>query len=240
MPTREATGLVTAGPGGRGLTWRVESSQLAGPGVLRAPAPAVRRLVLIELRMLVWPVLGARHGHRPSLPGALRCRLHGRGTAARSRRPMTAQRRARRRHGRGLRQVARHSQSGPAPQPQGPIGGRRAAANRGAGGGVAAGRSWARKRGAGCASRLPCSAPSRPGPGLSGASRRRSPPPPGRIGRCGGRRPGQSLAFLGHSPSSADRVLDPERRAGPGPGVLTEPTVCTDCGPAQCCAPRGG
>lgn len=159
------------GGGARGPTWRVERGQLAGPGVLRAPAPAVGRLVLVELRLLALLVPGARHSHSPSPPGALCWRRRGRGTAARSRRPMTAQRRARRRRGRGLRRAARHSQSGPAPRPRRPIGDRRAAANLGAGGGAAAGRSWARKRRAAARPRLPCSASGRLRPiGSSGTS----------------------------------------------------------------------
>lgn len=66
-------GLVTAGPEGGpgGLTWRIERGQFAGPGVLRAPAPAIRCLILVELRLLTRPVLGARHGHSPGPPGAL-------------------------------------------------------------------------------------------------------------------------------------------------------------------------
>lgn len=87
--------------------------------MLRAPAPAIRCFIIIELRLLARPVLGARHSHSPGPPGALcwqqRLRRQGRGTAARSRRPMTAQRRGRWRRRRGPRPAARHSQSGPAP-----------------------------------------------------------------------------------------------------------------------------
>lgn len=57
------------GPGG--LTWRVERGQFAGPGVLRAPAPAISRLILVELRLLTRPVLRARHDHSTGPPGAL-------------------------------------------------------------------------------------------------------------------------------------------------------------------------
>lgn len=87
-------------PGGEpgGPTWGVERGQLAGPGMLRAPAPAIRRLVLVDLRLLARPVFGARHSHSPGQPGALcwrrrrrRRQLWGRGIAAISRRPMTAQ-----------------------------------------------------------------------------------------------------------------------------------------------------
>lgn len=115
-------GLATAGLGGGGRggpTWRVERGQFTGPGVLRAPAPAIHCFIIIELRLLAQPVLGARHGHSPGPPGALcwqrQLRRQGRGTAARSRRPMTAQRRGRWRRRRGPRPAARHSQSGPAP-----------------------------------------------------------------------------------------------------------------------------
>lgn len=152
--------------GPRGPTWRVERGQLSGSGVLRAPAPAIRCFVFVELRLLAGLFLGARHGQSPGPPGALcwqrRLRRQGRGTAARSRRPMTAQRRGWWRRRRGPRPAARHSQSRPAPGPFKPISGRRAAANRGAPGAGpqlgAAGRGSAGRR------RVPSPLRPRPGP----------------------------------------------------------------------------
>lgn len=75
---------------------------------------------------LAWP------GPAGALCWQRRQRLQGRGTAALSRRPMTAQRRGWWRRRRGPRPVARHSQSEPAPGQRRPVSGRGAAANRGA------------------------------------------------------------------------------------------------------------
>eukprot|EP00071_Canis_lupus_P013147 XP_005635413.1 uncharacterized protein LOC102154449 [Canis lupus familiaris] len=79
---------------------------------------------------------------------------------------MTAQRRARRRRGRGPRPAARHSQSEAAPGSRWPISGRRAAANRGARGagaqlGAAGHGSAGRRRGPPRGGRPPAG----PGPG---------------------------------------------------------------------------
>lgn len=69
-------------------TWRVERRQLAGSGVLCSPAPALRRLVLVQLRLPARRVLGARHG--PS-PGPARCALLAAAAAAEPRRDHAAQ-----------------------------------------------------------------------------------------------------------------------------------------------------
>lgn len=120
-PQPRLAGDCGPGEGAGGPTWGVERGQLAGPGVLRAPAPAGHRLIVFELWLLARPVFGARHGPSPGQPGALRWRRRrwrrrqGRGTAARSRRPMTARPRARPRRRRGSRPAARHSQWGRAP-----------------------------------------------------------------------------------------------------------------------------
>lgn len=115
-PQPRLAGDCGPGEGAGGPTWGVERGQLAGPGVLRAPAPAGRRLIVFELWLLARPVFGARHGPSPGQPGALRWRRRqGRGTAARSRRPMTARPRARPRRRRGSRPAGRHSQWGRAP-----------------------------------------------------------------------------------------------------------------------------
>lgn len=52
-------------------TWRIERRQLTGSGVLCTPAPALRRLVLVQLRLPARRVLGARHGPSPGPPAAL-------------------------------------------------------------------------------------------------------------------------------------------------------------------------
>ncbi|CAD7669248.1 unnamed protein product [Nyctereutes procyonoides] len=80
---------------------------------------------------------------------------------------MTAQRRARRRRGRGPRPAARHSQSEAAPGSRWPISGRRAAANRGARGagaqlGAAGHGSAGRRRGPPRGGRPPAPAPAPP------------------------------------------------------------------------------
>lgn len=166
-------------------TWRVERRQLPGTGVLCTPAPALRRLVLIQLRLPARRVLGARHGPSPGPPAALclrrrRPRNRGEITPPNDRPALGAAAGAGPRRGRasqpiGTRALAAPGQSqASGPQP-----------TAAPGGGVAAGRSWARKGGPVCASplrpvgssaapepesRSPCS-----GPRLDFCARREAP-----------------------------------------------------------------
>lgn len=137
-------------------TWRVERCQLTGSGVLCAPAPALHRLVLVQLRLPARRVLGARHGPSPGPPAALCLRLRRR--RPRNRGEITppndwpargAATGAGRRWGRASQPIGARARAAPGqsqafgPQP-----------TAAPGGGVAAGSSWTRKAGCLCASPL--------------------------------------------------------------------------------------